>query len=143
MAPTTAVNAIAASEVAIARRSTNAAARMRRGTMRIPPPTPNNAAKKPATRPMSRRSGTRPYRTSVGSADPIAELAREPAAAAVLLDVDGVLAPIVTRPEDAAVPEETRAELQRLLPRYGLLACISGRPEEDARRVVGLDGIRI
>ena len=79
----------------------------------------------------------------MGSADPIAQLAREPAAAAVLLDIDGVLAPIVTRPEDAAVPQETRAELRRIAPRYGLLACVSGRPEDDARRVVGLDGIRI
>ena len=79
----------------------------------------------------------------MGSADPIAELAREPARAAVLLDVDGVLAPIVARPEEAAVPEEARAELRRLATRYGLLACISGRPEDDARRVLGLDGIRI
>ena len=61
----------------------------------------------------------------------------------MLLDVDGVLAPIVSRPREAAVPEETRAELRRLAPRYGLLACISGRPEEDARRVLGVDGIRI
>jgi trehalose 6-phosphate phosphatase len=79
----------------------------------------------------------------VGSADPIAELAREPARAALLLDVDGVLAPIVARPEDAAVPEETRAELRRLAARYALVACISGRPEDDARRVLGVDGIRI
>jgi trehalose 6-phosphate phosphatase len=79
----------------------------------------------------------------VGSADPIAELAREPARAAVLLDVDGVLAPIVPRPEDAVVPEAARAELRRLAPRYGLLACVSGREEDDARRVLRLDGIRI
>jgi trehalose 6-phosphate phosphatase len=79
----------------------------------------------------------------VGSADPLAELALEPARAAVLLDVDGVLAPIVARPEDAAVPDETRVELRRLAPRYALLACVSGREEDDARRVLGLDGVRI
>jgi trehalose 6-phosphate phosphatase len=79
----------------------------------------------------------------VGSPDPIAELAREPARVALLLDVDGVLAPIVARPEDAAVPEETRAELRRLAARYALVACISGRPEDDARRVLGVDGIRV
>jgi len=73
----------------------------------------------------------------------LAELAREPARAAVLLDVDGVLAPIVARPEDAAVPEETRAEVRRLAGRYALVACISGRAAEDAARVVGLDGIVI
>jgi trehalose 6-phosphate phosphatase len=65
----------------------------------------------------------------------------EPERAAVLLDVDGTLAPIVERPEDAAVPEETRAEVARLDDRYGLVACISGRPSADARRLVGLDGL--
>jgi trehalose 6-phosphate phosphatase len=65
----------------------------------------------------------------------------EPERAAVLLDVDGTLAPIVERPEDAAVPEETRAEVARLDERYGLVACISGRPSADARRLVGLDGL--
>jgi trehalose 6-phosphate phosphatase len=70
---------------------------------------------------------------------PLAELAREPAAAALLLDVDGTLAPIVPRPEDARVPEETRSELARLAGRYALIACISGRPGDEARRIVGVD----
>ena len=65
-------------------------------------------------------------------------LAENPARAAILLDVDGVLAPIVPRPEDARVPAETQAELRRLAARYALVACISGRSEHDARRVVGL-----
>jgi trehalose 6-phosphate phosphatase len=65
----------------------------------------------------------------------------EPQRAAVLLDVDGTLAPIVERPEDAAVPEETRREVERLAARYGLVACISGRPAADARRMVGLDDV--
>lgn len=65
----------------------------------------------------------------------------EPDQAAVLLDVDGTLAPIVKRPEDAAVPEETRAELARLAARYALVACISGRPADDARALVGLDSL--
>ncbi len=65
----------------------------------------------------------------------------EPEQAAVLLDVDGTLAPIVERPEDAAVPEETRAEVARLADKYGLVACVSGRPADDARRLVGLDSI--
>jgi trehalose 6-phosphate phosphatase len=63
----------------------------------------------------------------------------EPELAAVILDVDGTLAPIVERPEDAKVPEETREELRRVAGRYGLVACVSGRPAEDARRLVGLD----
>jgi len=65
-------------------------------------------------------------------------LAAEPARAAILLDVDGVLAPIVDVPADAAVPAETRAELRRLHGRYALVACVSGRPAADAERVVGV-----
>ena len=72
----------------------------------------------------------------------LAELAAEPAKAAILLDVDGTLAPIVARPELAGVPDETRAELWRLVGRYPLVACISGRTSEDARQVVGVDGVR-
>jgi trehalose 6-phosphate phosphatase len=76
------------------------------------------------------------------NADPLAVLAQAPRRAAILLDVDGTLAPIATRPEDASVPEETRAEVERLAGRYALVACISGRTGEDARRLVGVDGIR-
>jgi trehalose 6-phosphate phosphatase len=72
--------------------------------------------------------------------DAIARLAEEPDRAAVILDVDGTLAPIVSRPEDAAVPPETLEELERLAGRYRLLAFVSGRAGEDARRMVGIDG---
>ena len=65
-------------------------------------------------------------------------LAAEPSVAALLLDVDGVLAPIVDVPADASVPEETRAELRRLHGRYGLVACVTGRPRVDAERIVGV-----
>ena len=71
----------------------------------------------------------------------LAELASEPERSAILLDVDGVLAPIVERPEDAAVPEETRAELERLAGRYALVAAVSGRWSDDVRRMVGLPGL--
>jgi trehalose 6-phosphate phosphatase len=64
-----------------------------------------------------------------------------PELAAVLLDVDGTLAPIVERPDEAVVPEETRAEVGRLAEAYGLVACVSGRTAADARRIVGLDGV--
>ena len=66
-------------------------------------------------------------------------LAAAPERAAILLDVDGVLAPIVEVPHEAEVPAETRAELRRLHGRYALVACVSGRPAVDARRVAGLD----
>jgi trehalose 6-phosphate phosphatase len=76
--------------------------------------------------------------TGARSADLLARLAEDPSRAALFLDVDGVLAPIVPRPEDARVPDETRAELRRLSGRYALVACISGRAGEDARRIVGV-----
>jgi trehalose 6-phosphate phosphatase len=65
-------------------------------------------------------------------------LAEDPTRAAVLLDVDGVLAPIVQRPEDARVPDDIRSELRRLDSRYALVACVSGRDGADARAVVGV-----
>jgi trehalose 6-phosphate phosphatase len=69
-------------------------------------------------------------------------LAEEPAAAALLLDVDGTLAPIAPVPTRATVPPETRAELARLVGEYALVACVSGRPSAEAAEIVGVDGIR-
>jgi trehalose 6-phosphate phosphatase len=68
----------------------------------------------------------------------LARLADDPSSAAILLDVDGVLAPIVARPEDARVPDDMRGELRRLAGRYALLACVSGRAGADARSIVGV-----
>jgi trehalose 6-phosphate phosphatase len=73
--------------------------------------------------------------------DALTRLSEDAARAAVLLDVDGTLAPIVARPELAEVPEETRAEVARLAGRYALVACISGRSGEEARRLVGVEGV--
>jgi trehalose 6-phosphate phosphatase len=73
--------------------------------------------------------------------DVLARLREEPGLAAVLLDVDGTLAPIVARPELAAVPEETRAEVRRLAGLYALVACVSGRTGEEAARLVGVGGV--
>jgi trehalose-6-phosphatase len=71
----------------------------------------------------------------------LAPLSSAPERSAIILDVDGTLAPIAPRPELAAVPGETRAELERLADRYLLVACISGRAGADARRLVGVEGI--
>jgi trehalose 6-phosphate phosphatase len=73
--------------------------------------------------------------------DVLEQLASDPAHAAILLDVDGTLAPIVDDPGDARVPASTRTELERLAGRYALVACISGRPAEAARRIVGVSGL--
>ena len=65
----------------------------------------------------------------------------DPARTAILTDVDGTLAPIAARAEEAAVPAAAREVLARLSKRYGLVGCVSGRQAEEARRLVGLAGI--
>lgn len=68
-------------------------------------------------------------------------LRADPSRAAILTDVDGTLAPIVERAEEATVPAAAREALARLSERFGLVGCISGRQAQEARRLVGLDGI--
>jgi trehalose 6-phosphate phosphatase len=75
--------------------------------------------------------------------DALGRLRETPERAAVLLDVDGTLAPIVERPEDAAVPEETRGVLRDLVQRYALVGAVTGRPGALARELVGVAGIAI
>jgi trehalose 6-phosphate phosphatase len=74
-------------------------------------------------------------------AEALEPLRADPARAAVLLDVDGTLAPIVHDPDAARVPDETRAVLEALATRYGLVACISGRRAAGARDIVAVDSI--
>ena len=66
---------------------------------------------------------------------------RDPSRSAILLDVDGVLAPIVPQPDDAHMPETTRRPLIEVARRYGTVACVSGRRASDARRIVALGSI--
>src|SRR4051794_34423846 len=68
-------------------------------------------------------------------------LREAPERSAVLLDVDGVLAPIVQQPDDAHMPETTRRPLIEVAKRYGTVACVSGRRASDARRIVSLGSI--
>jgi trehalose 6-phosphate phosphatase len=68
-------------------------------------------------------------------------LASSPGEAALVLDFDGVLAPIVPASDDAYLPPETRSELERLTGRYGLVAVVSGRDGDDVQRRVGVAGI--
>ncbi len=75
--------------------------------------------------------------------DALARLRAEPARAAILLDVDGTLAPIVDRPEDAGVPEETRDVLRSLLGRYALVAAVTGRAGVVGRNLVGIEGVTV
>jgi trehalose 6-phosphate phosphatase len=71
----------------------------------------------------------------------LARLAAEPDQAGLFLDFDGVLAPIVARPEDAALSPETRAALEQLVGRYALVAVVSGRAGDDVRARLGVDGV--
>jgi len=73
--------------------------------------------------------------------DLLRQLAADPAQAGLFLDFDGVLAPIVKRPEDAVAPPETRAELERLVGRYAVVAVVSGRAGDDVRARVGVEGV--
>lgn len=64
-----------------------------------------------------------------------------PARSAILLDVDGTLAPIVTEATAATVPQPTREVLRKVADRYGLVACVTGRQPLRALEMVGLDNI--
>ncbi len=74
-------------------------------------------------------------------AEALAPVRADPAHSAVLLDVDGTLAPIVRHADDAQVPEPTRVPLIAIARRYGLVACVSGRRATIARRIVALGSI--
>jgi trehalose 6-phosphate phosphatase len=74
-------------------------------------------------------------------AEALRPLTDRPEAAAVLCDIDGTLAPIVERAEEAAVPDQTSRLLGRIARRYAVVACISGRGATEARRIVGVGGI--
>ena len=71
----------------------------------------------------------------------LSQLKEAPAEVALFLDFDGVLAPIVDRPQDAYPPADTRVELERLVGVYALVAVVSGRAGDDVRDRVAVDGI--
>src|SRR3954452_25375283 len=73
--------------------------------------------------------------------DALRPLTERPEEAAVLCDIDGTLAPIVDRAEEATVPEGTSRLLGRIARRYRVVACISGRGSAEAGRTVGVGGI--
>jgi trehalose 6-phosphate phosphatase len=79
-----------------------------------------------------------PAATLVEALEP---LRSDPAGAAVLLDIDGTLAPIVRHAADAHVPEATRALLIDIARRYALVGCVSGRRANTARQIVAIGTI--
>ena len=79
-----------------------------------------------------------PAATLVEALEPIRS---DPASAAVLLDIDGTLAPIVRHAADAHVPEATRTLLIEIAKRYRLVGCVSGRRAATARQIVAIGTI--
>jgi trehalose 6-phosphate phosphatase len=65
-------------------------------------------------------------------------LAAAPGKTGLFWDVDGTLAPIVERHDQAGVPEETKRLLIRLSGAYAENACVSGRGSKDVRERVGI-----
>jgi trehalose 6-phosphate phosphatase len=70
-------------------------------------------------------------------------LAAHPESAALLLDFDGSLAPIVVDPVEAAAPQETLAVLGSLVERLRMVGIVSGRPLEFLSRAVPLDRVEL
>jgi trehalose 6-phosphate phosphatase len=71
----------------------------------------------------------------------LATIRERPGATAVLLDLDGTLAPIVPHPEDVRIAAGIRPLLPSLRDRYALVAVVSGRAEGELRRIVDVDGL--
>jgi trehalose 6-phosphate phosphatase len=68
-------------------------------------------------------------------------LAADPGRSGLVLDFDGVLAPIVADPTTSALPDGVAASLGRLAGRLGLVAILSGRPAAFLAERVGLPGV--
>jgi|SRR5271166_4527957 len=79
-----------------------------------------------------------PAATLVEALEPIRA---DPDHSAVLLDIDGTLAPIVRHAADAHVPEATRSLLIEIASRYRLVGCVSGRRATTARQIVAIGTI--
>jgi trehalose 6-phosphate phosphatase len=82
--------------------------------------------------------GVSPAATLVEALEPIRA---DPDRSAVLLDIDGTLAPIVRHAADAHVPEATRTLLIEIAKRYRVVGCVSGRRATTARQIVAIGTI--
>jgi trehalose 6-phosphate phosphatase len=73
----------------------------------------------------------------------VGELVSRAPRAGIFLDLDGTLAPIVARPELARMLPEIGPTLTRLAGRLDVVAVISGRPSEQVRELVDVEGVAI
>src|SRR5688500_9449350 len=120
--------------------------------MTTPPPIPKRPLNAPPAVPIAARLATRrrsmrailrpvPPAPATQLSEALAPLRADPGRAAILLDVDGTLAPIVRHADDAQVPEATRLLLIQVARRYGCVACVSGRRATTARQIVSIGSI--
>jgi len=119
------------------------AARGETPAVRIRTPRSSHPCQRPSVR---NTEGVTPARPTAGAsdvrlADALGPLRTDPRRSAILLDVDGTLAPIVRYAEEAHVPESTRGLLIEIARRYAVVACVSGRRASDARRIVAIGTI--
>jgi trehalose 6-phosphate phosphatase len=82
-----------------------------------------------------------PVSAALTLAEALHDVRADPSRSAILLDVDGTLAPIVRHADDAHVPEVTRSILIQVSKRYGLVGCVSGRRAATARQIVSIGSI--
>lgn len=73
----------------------------------------------------------------------LAALTGDPAGAAVIVDFDGTLAPIVADPPAALPLPEAAATLGRLARRFGRVAVVSGRPVAFLRDRLPVEGVTL
>jgi trehalose 6-phosphate phosphatase len=79
--------------------------------------------------------------TSAVLSEALAPVRENPERAAILLDIDGTLAPIVEHAAEAHIPERTRLLLIQISRRYPVVACVSGRRASEARAMVAIGTI--
>jgi trehalose 6-phosphate phosphatase len=74
---------------------------------------------------------------------PLRVLAADPTRAAVIVDFDGTLAPIVDDPPSATPLPEAAATLDRLVRCFGQVAVVSGRPVSFLRERLPVEGLAL
>ncbi len=79
--------------------------------------------------------------TAEGLAEALRPLTSSPERAAIFCDIDGTLAHIVDRAEEAHVPETASRLLGSLGRRYACVALVTGRSVAEARRLVGVGSV--
>jgi trehalose 6-phosphate phosphatase len=79
----------------------------------------------------------------IDAADVPTAIAAHAPRAGVFLDLDGTLAPIVPRPELSEVLPEIPTVLTRLLSGLDVVAVVSGRPSDQVRELLDVEGVEV